>query len=139
MLITFVGAFWSKDIKEARELNKGDKPPPVNLTKLKQGIMAALGRTSDKPVKSVKIAPPQREPSQRASLGAAFAFQPTSHPISGWSAQALGEEEKEEVVDDNVRYVGLEDMAKLLGFDSEDEDEIDHEAVARGIGRGRYL
>jgi hypothetical protein len=54
----------------------------------------------------------------------------------------LSEEEKEEVVDDNVRYVGLEDMAKLLGFDQEDEEEdvkIDHAAVARGIGRGRYI
>jgi len=43
-------------------MNKREKPPPVNLFKLKQGIKAALGKTSGKPVKSVKIRPPQREP-----------------------------------------------------------------------------
>jgi hypothetical protein len=36
--------------------------------------------------------------------------------------------------------VGLEDMAALLGFDEEDEAVlIDHAAVARQIGRGRYI
>lgn len=42
--------------------------------------------------------------------------------------------------DDNVRYVGLEDMAALLGFDKEDDDYYaDHENVANHIGTGRYI
>lgn len=43
--------------------------------------------------------------------------------------------------DDNVRYVGLEDMGNLLGFNDEDDDyyEIDHTAVANHLGTGRYI
>lgn len=133
-------AFWANDIKEARELNKGEKPQPVNVNVLRKGIKAALRKKSDsdKPVKAVKIRAPKRQPSEKASVGTAFAFHPTatSHPVAaGWNS-ALSEEE----IDDNVRYVGLEDMAALLGFDREEEDDaIDHAAVASRIGRGRYL
>jgi len=128
-------AFWAKDIKEAREFNKGNKP--VNVNVLRKGLAAALRKKSDKPVENVKIQPPKREPSERATLGTAFAFHPTSHP--GWSSALLSEEEKD---DENVRYVGLEDMAALLGFDQEDDEDevpINHAAVARHIGQGRYI
>lgn len=53
----------------------------------------------------------------------------------GGSSQPAAVEE-----DDNVRYVGLEDMAALLGFDKEDDDYYaDHENVANHIGTGRYI
>lgn len=139
-------AFWAKDIKEARELNS--KPSkPVNIGIVRKGLKAALQRKSGdkRPVKTVKIRPPKREPSEKASLGATFALRPTTFPAmaAGWESRLS--EDEEEVVDDNVRYVGLEDMATLLGFDQEDEEEeedvvdIDHAAVARKIGHGRYL
>jgi hypothetical protein len=70
-------------------------------------------------------------------VGTVFALHHTTYPAAK-SFTALTEEDVAK--DDNVRYVGLEDMASLLGFDQEDEeDEIDHAAVAKRIGRGRYL
>lgn len=134
-------AFWAKDLREARELNtKGNKP--INVKVLLEGLKAALRKKTDKPVDTVKIQAPKREPSERTTLGTAFAFRPTSHPAGGWSA-TLSEEEPEIVEnDDNVRFVGLEDMARLLGFDQEDDEEesvIDHAEVARRIGHGRYM
>ena len=43
---------------------------------------------------------------------------------------------------DSIRYVGLEDMAALLGFDREDEENeavVDPRAVASRYGHGRFL
>lgn len=47
----------------------------------------------------------------------------------------------DEEVDDNVQYVGLEDMGRLLGLDEDDDGEvaIDHTAIGRRVGRGRYI
>ena len=67
---------------------------------------------------------------------------PTSHPAAAWNS-ALSEENLDETDNpriSHVRYVGLEDMATLLGFDEEDEAvPIDHAAVARQIGSGRSI
>ena len=108
---------------------------------LRNGLKAALRKNSDKPIE-VKIGLPKRRPYGKAPLGSGFAMHPTSHPDAVWNS-ALSEEDLDET--DNprilrVRYVGLEDMAALLGFDEEDEAVlIDHAAVARQIGRGRYI
>lgn len=140
-------AFWAKDIKEARELNTKGGDRNINVGVLRKGIKAALRKKSDKPVETVKIVPPRQASYRTESVGTAFAFRPTTHPAGGAAAASytvLSEEPKEHenkhVTDDNVRYVGLEDMASLLGFDQEDEDDaIDHAAVATRLGRGRYL
>lgn len=140
-------AFWAKDIKVARELNKDKNPDPVNVSVLRKGIKTALSRKrekSEKPIEEVKFEappPPMRLPFAKQSLGATLALQPRHQQPIGQSGRlgsfwaSVGNHGEEE---DNVRYVGLEDMASLLGFDA-DDDEIDHAAVARKIGRGRYL
>lgn len=146
-------AFWAKDIKIARELNKGkrEKPPPVDVSVLKRGVQTALNRKradSDPPVDTIRFQPPppRQKPiggDRSVSLDAALSLDPEHRrPFrrsmftgSMWAPTVP------EVEDDNVRYVGLEDMAKLLGFDEEDDDAetIDHAAVGRNLGRGRYL
>eukprot|EP00521_Asterionellopsis_glacialis_P021542 CAMPEP_0195339290 /NCGR_PEP_ID=MMETSP0708-20121125/18120_1 /TAXON_ID=33640 /ORGANISM="Asterionellopsis glacialis, Strain CCMP134" /LENGTH=68 /DNA_ID=CAMNT_0040410881 /DNA_START=174 /DNA_END=380 /DNA_ORIENTATION=- len=59
------------------------------------------------------------------------------HPPS--DDEASDEEAIVDTVDENVRYVGLEHMSALLGFDDEEDYEIDHDAVVRKIGHGRYI
>jgi hypothetical protein len=115
---------------------KGGNPPPVNITVLREGIKTALGRKqskSDKPQKRVNF--------DKTALNAAVALKARerrSIPFGPAWSSTLSEESDE---DDNLRYIGLEDMANLLGFDDDDDDTvaIDHAAVARRIGRGRYL
>lgn len=138
-------AFWAKDIKAARELNQKKDCPPVNVSVIRQGLKSALNRQpSEKPVSKVKIQPsPRRKPAATRpyNLNSAFAFEKRKDAArpSIWGASAAEEEDKdEEEVDDNVRYVGLEDMAKLLGFDEEDEDE-DATVVAGTSGKWRFF
>ena len=148
------GAFWDRDIRVARELNKkgksGEKPPPLNFSVLLRGLKSAIARKQGadaEPVKDVQLMkpPPPTPPRyEQASLNTAFAFKPphkrTSYknesPVWG---EDLPNVEKES---DSIRYVGLEDMAALLGFDREDEENeavVDPRAVASRYGHGRYL
>jgi hypothetical protein len=127
-----------------------DKPDPVDVGVLRKGVKTALARRrekSEKPIDKVRLEalpPTIGVPLAKQSLGMALAMsphpgQPLSHGRAGlfWASDPHAEDDEE---DENVRYVGLEDMATLLGFDEEDgETPIDHAAVARRIGRGRYL
>ena len=147
------GAFWERDIKLARELNRkgktsGDNPPPVDFRTLARGLKSALSRKhvhdpndDSAPIDAVKIQPPRvRTHHREASLDSAFAFQ---------SKQSIGrlsvwEEEQGETArkGDNVQYVGLDDMPHILGFDKvgrADVDSIDSVGIARMIGKGRYI
>lgn len=138
-------AFWSKDIKVARELNKGEKPPPVNVSILRQGVKDALNQGSDVPIDSIrfKVSPRRGRMQRNGSLETLLALE--SHERKANEAGLLGplwdystHGRAPATEDDNVRYVGLEDMGRLLGFADEDDD-FDHAAVGRKIGRGRYI
>ena len=119
-------AFWDKDLKVARELNKkGKKPPPLNLGVLARGLKSALRRkqsAGDEPVEEVKLVPPPASPAkfEQVSLNTAFAFKPHSRkrlsydkdsPIWGDDLSKVEEEKG-----DSIRYVGLEDMVRALSI-----------------------
>lgn len=138
-------AFWAKDLKVARELNKKEKPRPVNFGILRRGVKSAIKDKEKKEVDKVQIKPPPRHrktPSTGlggvgVNLGNALAIR--GHRRNKTNESVWGAVAEEEDVDENVRYVGLEDMAKLLGFDQEDDELIDHAAVGRRVGKGHYL
>lgn len=151
-------AFWAKDIKVARELNKGraSKPAPVDVSVLKEGIRSAFAREesgrqllkSQESEKGVRPTPPASPPTLSTTLEV-----PTTPPApqrkagsdgiasfirSLWSGGGASQT-PDEVVDYDLRYVGLEDIGKLLGFDEEDDYKMDHAAIAANIGKGRYI
>jgi len=45
------------------------------------------------------------------------------------------EEPGDEAADENVRYVGLEDMAKLLGFDVDSDEDHEDEDASNNVVR----
>jgi hypothetical protein len=107
-------AFWSRDIKVARAIKRGNKN--VDMDVIKEGIQNELKtrRKAGKPappLPSKKVLPenPKRKKSKKDVL------------------------EVEE--GDNVRYFGLEDMAHFLGFDEEDDEaeEDDEDDAGQGI------
>lgn len=123
-------AFWDKDLKAARELNKnGKKPSPLKLGVLARGLKAALRRKQSagaEPVEEVKLKPPPASPArfEQVSLNTAFAFKPKSHkrysydkdsPFWGDDLSKV-EEEKSGEKSDSIRYVGLEDMVRALSI-----------------------
>lgn len=128
-------AFWAKDIKVARELNQKKDLPPVDVSVIRRGLKSALNRTpSEKPVNKIKLQPFKRgdkgavdsAATRNFNLNSAFALERRrnknqSRSFFGWGAAAEDEGEGDEETDENVRYVGLEDMARLLGFDDDDE------------------
>lgn len=163
-------AFWAKDIKVARELNTGsEKPPPVDISLIKQGIQSALDKEAE-PGEKVMFGPhlmygphvprhlqrlssknldgdtfPPMSPQQQRKTvfgggggGLAGIF---GSLLSSFGGRQTKEEEQAAEEDPNVRFVGLEDMGALLGFDAEDDDydEIDYAQVAQHIGTGRYI
>lgn len=151
-------AFWAKDIKIARELNTeakaGEKPRPVNFSIIRKGAKTALtrresgGEKTPSTISEVRIRPPspKSRPYDRPSINAAFALHPSrskihtsASPVFTTRRRMSTIDEKEE--DDDVRYVGLEDMGTLLGFDvdSDDEESVDPAAVAKKLGHGRYI
>ena len=173
-------AFWARDLKMARELNRTNslnkKPPPVNVNMIKDGIRTALGRrnnngnTENIKIGTVKVLPPvpskgaRQRPLSASPYGPNQPWQvghtntarqrrggPTKKPEDGSNKIVSLFEElpfhdaPDHGRDDDVQYVGLEDMAALLGFDREDEDDsdewdsIDHIAIARRLGQGRYI
>ena len=133
-------AFWAKDIKVARELNK-KKSPPVDASVIRRGLKSALNREpSDRPVSKVELQPSPRRKSATAAprpynnLNAAFSLEQRKKTTSsffnplfwGIGADKEGGMDGEGTDDgDNVQYVGLEDMANLLGFNSEEDDDGD--------------
>ena len=138
-------AFWDRDIKVARKLNQEDKPPPVDLTKIREALKNVLKKSPDekseelKEIKFRRTSMPTRLDSP--TVGDAFALNPRQHSLGNerlW-ASAIAEGENEE--DENIRYVGLEDMANLLGFNrDEDEFAVDPRAnVRRNHSSGRYF
>ena len=165
-------AFWSRDIKAARQLNEkatatGETPPPVNVSIIRKGVKTALNQkqmkedNNKKPVGTIRFQhPPQRRPPLAgAGLDSMFAMhgrRTNSHPslVYGSSnhygslgggatmfGSTHGGSTADEEVDENVQYVGLEDMGRLLGLDQDEDDEvaIDHTAIGRRVGRGRYI
>jgi len=129
-------AFWAKDIKVARELNQKKDLPPVDVSVIRRGLKSALNRTpSEKPVNKIKLQPYKRGDkaavdsgaSRNISLASAFALERRrnknqTRSLFGWGAATEDEAAGDEETDENVRYIGLEDMARLLGFDDDDED-----------------
>jgi len=127
-------AFWAKDIKVARELNQERDLPPVDVSVIRKGLKSALNRTpSEQPVNKVKFQPYRRSvkaamdsnATRNFNLASAFALQNRpkenqSRFFFGWGAAEEDEAGGDEEADENVRYVGLKDMARLLGFDDED-------------------
>lgn len=149
-------AFWSRDIKAARELNetaiaKGETPPPVNVTIIRQGVKTALNQINKNPVGTVRFQqPPKRRPQPAGDLDSMFAMHgkrtnanPSYYGNYGSFGGATmfgtqGTVAEDEM--DDVQYVGMEDMGRLLGFDEDDDDvAIDHTAIGRRVGRGRYI
>jgi hypothetical protein len=126
-------AFWTKDIKLAREWNRGEKPPPIDVNLLRSGLRTAMARShsvSNIP-SEVKIQPQRRQ----SETG------PSALGGSLWVTPMIPEVFNEDDHGHNGRYVGLEDMGALLGFDDED-DIYQNAAIARRLkrrGRGRYL
>ena len=121
-------AFWDKDLKAARELNKkGAKPPPLNFDVLLRGLKSALRRkekdgSETNPIDEVKLLPPAPPPRfEETSLNTAFAFKPRSHkrfphdkdsPFWGNDLDKVEEEKSS-----SIRYVGLEDMVCAISLD----------------------
>jgi len=132
-------AFWSKDIKEARKLNKEKKPSGINISVLRRGLKAALRKKTKEPVKTVKIRPaPKRDPSEIGSLGDAFAFAPPPPSDAVWKSvrTLINESQDQDEQVEDAKYVGLKDMAFLLGLDSEEEeDEVDEDPIERVLSR----
>mmetsp|Transcript_7090 Transcript_7090/g.11224 ORF Transcript_7090/g.11224 Transcript_7090/m.11224 type:complete len:774 (-) Transcript_7090:103-2424(-) len=52
--------------------------------------------------------------------------------FNGWGGNDDSEEDDDE-------HVGLDDMGKLLGFDENEDCNMDHERIAQNIGKGRYI
>ena len=149
-------AFWARDIKMAREFNKGggDKQKPVDVKVLRQGVGRVLAKRekSDSHIPKVKIRTPVRSKSSSNvvtvdtlfPLGPRGGSRPNQYPVfstSAWNDSTHGPEIEDEDEDD-VRYVGLEDMGRLLGFDEDDEDDeavLENASAYGRIGWGRYL
>jgi hypothetical protein len=151
-------AFWSRDIKAARQLNEnatatGETPPPVNVSIIREGVKTALNQMNEKPVGAVCFQqPPKRRPQPAQGLdmfamhGRRSNYERSygNYGLLGGSTFLGGStmygNAADEEVDDNVQYVGLEDMGRLLGLDQEDDEvAIDHTAIGRRVGRGRYI
>jgi hypothetical protein len=125
------GAFWARDIKVARKMNskgKTGEKPLVDASVIRAGLKTALAKKKGEKVEAVRIRPPGKRKPRTSNYGqvdSAFAFQPKPRrtPIYQRSNLWEADAEETEVVDENVRYVGLEDMAALL-FDENDEDDV---------------
>uniref|UniRef100_A0A7S2XSZ6 TIGR00341 family protein n=1 Tax=Attheya septentrionalis TaxID=420275 RepID=A0A7S2XSZ6_9STRA len=148
-------AFWSRDVQVARELNtkaEGEQPPPVDISVLRRGLSQAVdsGRAPDvvkkspgqarwrgkrAPTRPLNIAPPLYPTRESRVAFGSTAFAPAGYVrVEPIEEGKFGEEE-----DDNVRYVGLQDMGRLLGFDDEEDVSIDSAAIANHLGYGHYL
>lgn len=126
------GAFWERDIKTARQMNKkskrGEKLPPVDVGALRDGFKTALAKSqrfSEKQIDSVTVRHPHhaRPVYDQASLNSAFYAKtprrkPTylNHRIVGNGLDKVDPSDEEDTKD-----VGLDDMAALFGFDAEDK------------------
>jgi len=137
-------AFWKRDIKLARELNKDEQPAPVNITVLREGLKSAINKNSDKKIDKIKIKSPMPKKAKffdRMTINAALSLQARerrTNPLGGGWTSALSDEFKPDDNDaENTRFVGVEDMAHMFGFD--EDDDIDHEAIVSRLGSGRYL
>ena len=120
-------AFWARDIKTARKLNEEKRQVDVGV--LRRGVTSALSKKrgkSDGPIGTVRIRPPKSKRTEFSSLDATLTLKPTQrwgpYGSPSFAAALNADEAGLEAVDENVRYVGLEDMAGLLGFDEEDEE-----------------
>jgi hypothetical protein len=136
--------------------HEGRNHPPININVIQQGIKTALinmfNSDSEKPVEAIRFQPPPPPPSYRRhgvyakptldeTLGL---HEPGTHQaslIGPWASVAMFNPpvEEDDVKDKNVLYVGLEDMASLLGFDDDDNNDwvANHATVAQSIRHGR--
>ena len=115
-------AFWSRDIKVARAIQKGNKS--VDMDVIKEGIQKELQvrRKEGKPV-----VPPTTKPGLVSTRSLSDGIPPRKISARSRSLDDVLLEVKDEKGSD--RYVGLEDMANFLGFDEEDGHEfVDDEA-----------
>lgn len=122
-------AFWAKDIKTARAVQRGKKD--VDLDVIKTGIEDALEKerknTSAQPGKEgIYWAKPPRYWNRRGQRNGSgnFSFNLQENPIDEIAPipDFVGGPTP---LTDDIRYVGLEDMGALLGFldDSDDEEQ----------------
>ena len=132
----------------------GLKLPSGKMGKPRWGLpsfcMPSLG--FNKHIPKVKIRTPVRSKSSSNvvtvdtlfPLGPRGGSRPNQYPVfstSAWNDSTHGPEIEDEDEDD-VRYVGLEDMGRLLGFDEDDEDDeavLENASAYGRIGWGRYL
>lgn len=143
------GAFWDRDIKVARELNReskaGDKPPPVNPGTLAAGLKKALSKQQSNrstPIDAIRLHPHAVPRHQPETLNSAFAFK--SQRSIGKQNSIVWESDQDAAdgYGDNVQYLGMEFISTLFGFNRDDEDEedsIDPIAITKKIGKGRYI
>lgn len=107
-------AFWSRDIKVARAIQKGSQD--VNLDVIKAGLQDVIKK--ERKEKKVGGAPRKRRGDSNLS------FNMSSNPVDE-TAPIVNIQEFVGVTPlaDDVKYYGLEDMAHLFGFDEEDDFE----------------
>jgi hypothetical protein len=142
-------AFWARDIKVARAIQKGSQE--VNLDVIKAGLQDALERdrraktegtaNGGAPDGAASIASRfmrRRNQRQASSKGASnFSFNLATNPVDDVipivDTQKIGLVGSTPLTDD-LRYVGLEDMAALLGFDEDEEEEAPAQNSGWGFG-----
>lgn len=151
------GAFWARDLRVAREINKKKKEGkarPVDAKALRDGIISALSKKNlfddKKPAEKVKIrAPhpvvrPYRQGYQPTNLNAAFAFKPQRQSTNNTHDQPLWWRdlvETEAAEEEDAQYINLDAVADLLGvgsYDDDDDDDIPAVYWTR-YGGGRYI
>jgi uncharacterized hydrophobic protein (TIGR00271 family) len=144
-------AFWDRDIKYARELNKEETPPPVNITKIREALKNILKKSPDEPPtpepkmrKEVRRASMPAMPDRihsPATVGNVFAMHPRQHSFNNPRLFSAIVEDAED--DDDIRYVGLEDMGNLLGFNNDEDEFRDPRTNVRrnhsSLSSGRYF
>jgi hypothetical protein len=113
-------AFWARDIKVARAIQKGSKE--VDLDVLKAGLQDAIekGRKEKHPT----AAPPGSRFMRRRQN---FSFNMAVNPVDDIAPIVdLEEYAGPTPLTDDIKFYGLEDMATLLGFDEEAEEVSRH-------------
>jgi hypothetical protein len=143
-------AFWARDIKVARAIQKGSQE--VNLDVIKAGLQDALERdrrartgggaaNNGAPDGGTSITSRfmRRRNQRQASIkgGSNFTFNLATNPVDDVipivDTQKIGLDGSTPLTDD-LRYVGLEDMAALLGFEEDEQEEAPAQNSGWGFG-----
>ena len=107
-------AFWSRDIKVARAIQKGSQG--VDLEVIKEGLQDVI-KKERKQKMSNTVARKKRP-------GGSLTFNMNANPIDDAAPIVdIQEYAGPTPLADDVKYLGLEDMARLFRFDEDDEYE----------------